>query len=196
MTTVYFIRHGVSEANMSHEVSHTVKDAPLHNIGIEQSKAIGPFMMNEFRKNDGIKNKVLVLCSPLQRAMQTATHFLDSLKNATEQYNIEIKDIDVEIAHDVREKKNAVSDLLEYEHVDERESDSEFMLRVQQFRDKLYDLVEKESHDLIFVVSHHNFISMVLRSFRVNPQNAIPIKTVWDSKTRSNRLVLCNGATE
>ena len=64
MKTIYFVRHGESEANVAELVSGAGNDVPLTETGRLQAKKAG-----EDLKGKGIQ---LVICSPLRRTVETA----------------------------------------------------------------------------------------------------------------------------
>jgi broad specificity phosphatase PhoE len=64
MKTIYFVRHGETEANMAKIVSGSGSDTPLTKKGRQQAKKAG-----EDLKGKGIE---LVVCSPLGRTVETA----------------------------------------------------------------------------------------------------------------------------
>lgn len=65
MKTIYFVRHGESESNVSGVMSGQGNDIPLTSHGREQAKKAGQDL-----KDKGIE---LVVCSPLIRTVETAT---------------------------------------------------------------------------------------------------------------------------
>jgi len=64
--TLYFARHGQTEANVKKQFSG-VKDTPLTDLGRKQAKQVGETLLNTL----GFQPKVDFVCSPLQRAKTT-----------------------------------------------------------------------------------------------------------------------------
>jgi len=64
--TLYFARHGQTEANVKKQFSG-VANTPLTPLGREQAKLVGEILLNTL----GLQPKVDFVCSPLQRAKTT-----------------------------------------------------------------------------------------------------------------------------
>lgn len=64
MQTIYFVRHGQSEANLAGLVAGSELESPLTPKGIEQAKATGQQLKS--------KSIDAIISSPMQRALQTA----------------------------------------------------------------------------------------------------------------------------
>src|SRR5579875_152589 len=65
MKTIYFVRHGQSESNVSEVLSGSGNDIHLTKVGREQAKEAGKKLQD--------KQIQLVVCSPLIRTVDTAT---------------------------------------------------------------------------------------------------------------------------
>ncbi len=64
MKTIFFVRHGLSEANVARVMSGSEHETPLTDVGKEQAKKAGRSLKN--------KNIQLVVASPMGRTMETA----------------------------------------------------------------------------------------------------------------------------
>jgi broad specificity phosphatase PhoE len=64
MKTIYFVRHGETEANVTRIVSGAGSNTPLTENGRQQAKKAGQDLKS--------KNIELVICSPLPRTVETA----------------------------------------------------------------------------------------------------------------------------
>lgn len=71
MKTIYFVRHGESEANAARVTAGSGLDVDLTQLGMRQAEQVG-----EILKNKGIQ---LVVSSPQKRALHTATIIADEI---------------------------------------------------------------------------------------------------------------------
>lgn len=83
MKTIFFVRHGETEANVAGIVSGAENDTPLTKKGQQQAKQIGEDLRD--------KNIQLIVASPLDRAVKTA-------KIIAEQINY---DVDKIVTHEL-----------------------------------------------------------------------------------------------
>src|SRR5690242_19240088 len=90
--TLYFARHGQTEANLHHRFSGR-KDTPLTPLGREQAQEVGQVLKREL----GVRPAINFVCSPLSRARATMEIARQVLELPAQSYAIEprIQEIDL-----------------------------------------------------------------------------------------------------
>lgn len=136
---VTFLRHYESEFN-EHESEHsltlfTTKDCPLSGAGIAHAKHLSSVLPGTIEPD-------LILCSPLERCIQTLWYTKVTGP--------------VIFTNMCREHKTDVCDFYDHEDATDVESIPELMQRVSDFRAYLNRL--GESFKTILVISHADFI--------------------------------------
>lgn len=170
MTVIYLCRHAISLANLDYNIGQTVYDVDLHEKGFIQANILGDNLQNEFKDK-----RVWIILSPLKRTKQTATPLMNKINGITKSLKISVEPL-------CRERKKQTSDLLNESETGCDESWDLVINRCNLFKQLILDSLDKNEFDIIIVFSHHGFISMLLEN-KVNPQNAIPIKTKWSSSS-------------
>lgn len=172
---IHFVRHAEGHHNVSGRndplfgyLREDLEDATLTDFGIEQCKALGA------KSADIVKGAQLVVVSPLNRTMETASHSFPqlqgkvpwvALENVREQTGL----------HPCDRRKSITVHKENYKHIDFsgivhdedplyhqyalREPDAHITARVQHFMRWLKERPETE----IIVVSHHHYLQMVFR---------------------------------
>jgi len=143
MNYILFIRHGESESNVRHVISHDPESFPLTEKGVEQSKIVG----------NGLKNLNLdaIYSSPILRCRQTAQIIAEHVKcplvydkRITERYfgnfnNRRIEPLDWKTFLINEASKNSV------------EGWDEIYFRVK-------NLVEEVKYKNVIIISHYDII--------------------------------------
>ncbi len=144
MKTIYFVRHGLSEANVARIMAGSEYETPLTDVGKEQAKKAGQAL-----KDKGIQ---LVVASPMGRTMETAELICEQI--GYDKSKIIKNELLVErgLGHyDGSPYEKYQSDVEENKVIMEGlESFEDFYLRVK----KAFAWLESQDVDTILVVSH------------------------------------------
>jgi probable phosphoglycerate mutase len=91
--TLYFARHGETEANVEHRFQGLARDTPLTKLGLRQTADIAAILT----RTVGPKPQLAFVSSPLKRARTTMEMVLDALDLPTDNYTTDarIEEIDL-----------------------------------------------------------------------------------------------------
>lgn len=144
MKTIYFVRHGLSEANVARIMAGSEYETPLTDIGKKQAKKAGKTLKD--------KNIQLIVASPMGRTLETAELICEQI--GYDKSKIIKNELLVErgLGH---------YDGLPYEkYQSDVEEDKVIMEGLESFEDlylrvkKAFKWLEQRKEDCILVVSH------------------------------------------
>ena len=163
MKHLYFVRHGLSEANVARQWSgHT--DHPLTLEGHEQAKKTAHAI-----KQQGL-NFDIIVSSPLQRAHHTAKHIATAVSYPHE--NIVLHDGFKERYFGELEGKHDLESLNAYlldETALDKYKDAERFVDMQWRAQEMIDYLHTLPHDTVLVVAHGSFGRALQRAVNKAP---------------------------
>lgn len=167
MKNLYFVRHGLSEMNVSGHYSGAGSNTPLTQIGKKQATEAG-----KWARDNGVVFDI-ILASPLDRAHETA-------KNIASEIGYDHKDIvlndklkerhfgAIEGVHSNKVNINLEtyrSDPYALDHIEEIEKIED----MQQRAIDLYKYIQTLPYDSILIVSHGSFGRALRRAINDRP---------------------------
>ena len=173
MKHLYFIRHGLSEANKAGVWSGSLTDTPLAPEGHEQAKKAGA----NARANSLCFD--IIISSPMDRAHQTAKHISNAVNYPHN--NIILHDSFVERSFGELEGKTGNAELFAHYGQDESSidiyNDVERLVDLQWRAQEALNYLHTLPQDTILVVSHGAFGRALRRAINKEPLN-IPIDAI------------------
>ncbi len=155
MGHIYFLRHGQTVWNVENKICG-VTDSPLTELGHQQAEEAGRSILNQELQIDEI------LCSPLNRAVDTARHIADVT-------GIPMRVEPALIEQNFGKWESTARDGAEFQKAKEqfaaRYQGGESMLHLCQRIYNLLDAIRPESEHKTYLLVAHNGISRAVHSY-------------------------------